>query len=280
MSYFSDQESGFGLSPNANNDPGTFSGIAQGFADLSGQLSGVPGTIGTTATGLMGSVAANALGLTGPVGFMAGRAFGGLADLLGLADFVDNALGLNSVTEAMGLNTQADIDAAAADVAAANAEAAEAASAEAAEAAAAAAANSMAESMGQDPAGNAPGADPSSSSSSGDSGAGAGPGSVICTALHARGMIPDHIIEGDLAHGRELMATDPAVMVGYWAWGCPLAKMIEKSRLAAILAWPLAAPWAYHVAGVKNPIGWVYMQIGVPVCRMIGNAKLRRGLAL
>jgi hypothetical protein len=277
MAYASDAESGFGntgigTSIGANNEPGTIAGVAQGFADLSpsNAISNAMGfsapstAIGNAVSMGLGNIGPAALGITGPAGLAIGLALGVMSNI------AQDVLGMNAPSDVYGPDEAAGPAMGMDFGDYGNAEGA----------------GTMGEGEGAEGSdmGGATGADSVGSEggegSGGDGGGdgGGGGGSVICTALHARGLIPDHIIEGDLDHGRELLKHDPAVMIGYWAWGRPLARLIDASQVAAVMAWPLAAPWAYHVAGHKNPLGWLYMLVGVPICRAIGNFKMRKGL--
>jgi hypothetical protein len=109
-------------------------------------------------------------------------------------------------------------------------------------------------------------------------GSGAGPGTVICTALHYHGMLPHEVFQADQAYGRKLLETDPAVLAGYHRWATPIARLMIKSKTVTAIVAPLAIPWAQHLYGNKNALGAFYMAVGVPICRWIGRSREKRGI--
>jgi len=94
------------------------------------------------------------------------------------------------------------------------------------------------------------------------------PGTVICTALHAQGFLPDEVFLADAAYGRTL---DPAVLDGYRKWATPIAKLMERNRTFAAIMAPITVPWAQHMYGNKNWLGALYLKVGVPICRWLGK---------
>tara|TARA_R110000744_G_scaffold144157_3_gene256211 strand:+ start:3722 stop:4723 length:1002 start_codon:yes stop_codon:yes gene_type:complete len=104
--------------------------------------------------------------------------------------------------------------------------------------------------------------------------------SVICTELHRQGLVPTHLFEGDKRHGRHLAKIDPALMSGYHSWGKPVARWMKHSKLLTYTMWLIAYPVIKELAakqgrGFGSIIGKAILFIGIPICRTIGNIKLR-----
>ena len=114
----------------------------------------------------------------------------------------------------------------------------------------------------------------------GDSGGGDDGGTVLCTALHAHGIMPDKIFKADKVHGKNLPID---VINGYHAWAKPIARQMHKRKWLAQVLSPLILPWATEIAyreGVIDKgslIGKVYMVVGVPICSFIGSTIKQRG---
>ena len=110
-------------------------------------------------------------------------------------------------------------------------------------------------------------------------------GKIICTELHAQGLMDTEVFEADQAFGAELMKSDPEVMVGYHAWATGAVELMQRSRFWTFVAYLIATPWSKHMAyemGVAkkpNLIGWVIMKAGMPLCRMIGRSIAKRSMA-
>jgi len=120
--------------------------------------------------------------------------------------------------------------------------------------------------------------------------AGAGPGqgpgegdaTVICTALHDLGILPDDIYNLDVEFGQLVNSQDPDLGDGYRAWATPVAEYIKGSSLGsravrAVVA-PIAKSWAAQMAHVMRPeeyksniCGRLIMAVGHPICRSIGK---------
>ncbi len=110
-------------------------------------------------------------------------------------------------------------------------------------------------------------------------------GKIICTELHAQGLMDTETFEADQVFGAELMKTDPEVMIGYHSWATGAVELMQRSRFWTLVAYVIATPWAkqmaYQMGVAKSPnlIGWVMMKAGIPLCRMIGRFIAKRGLA-
>jgi len=123
--------------------------------------------------------------------------------------------------------------------------------------------------------GPGPGAD-------GDGDGDGGDGTVICTALHDLGILPDDIYNLDVEFGQRVNSEDPALGNGYRAWATPVAEYIKGNSLGskvvrAVVA-PIAKSWAAQMAHVMRPeeykpniCGRLIMAVGHPICRLIGK---------
>tara|TARA_Y100000780_G_scaffold211112_1_gene209806 strand:+ start:9290 stop:12124 length:2835 start_codon:yes stop_codon:yes gene_type:complete len=69
---------------------------------------------------------------------------------------------------------------------------------------------------------------------------------VICTELHAQGLLSDEIYKADQLYGRTI--SSPAAMKVYSLWGVPTAQLMSKSPLVTAIVRPLATAWAEHMA--------------------------------
>lgn len=109
-------------------------------------------------------------------------------------------------------------------------------------------------------------------------GAGDAGGTVICTELHAQGLLPHDVYRADQRFGFRMMRDDPYVIAGYHLWAKPVVKLMRKSKLFThILNTTLAEAWAKEMVvreglnGVGTLRGRVLFAIGLPVCRAIGR---------
>lgn len=97
-------------------------------------------------------------------------------------------------------------------------------------------------------------------------------GRVICTELHAQGLLDTDLYALDVAYTPGL---HPAVVRGYHWWAIPYVRLMRRSALATRIARPLAT-WraraiAYEVG--KGPFCWrgaMVRAIGEPLCFAIG----------
>jgi hypothetical protein len=109
-------------------------------------------------------------------------------------------------------------------------------------------------------------------------------GKIICTELHRQGLMPTEIYEADQAFGRQLVESDPEVLVGYYAWAEGAVELMKRSKFWTAVAYVIATPWAKQMAfemGVlpkPNLTGWVIMSVGMPICRMIGRLKSKKAV--
>lgn len=114
-----------------------------------------------------------------------------------------------------------------------------------------------------------------------------GDGTVICTALHDLGILPDDIYNLDVEFGQRVNGEDPALGNGYRAWATPVAEYIKGNSLGskvvrAVVA-PIAKSWAAQMAHVMRPeeykpniCGRLIMAVGHPICRSIGKCLIAK----
>jgi hypothetical protein len=75
-----------------------------------------------------------------------------------------------------------------------------------------------------------------------------GGGSVVCTALGERGLLPRWMLEAELVHVQNNPEKFKTAAKGYYSYGVRLAKMVRKSKLIAYLCLPFAKGCAYEAA--------------------------------
>ncbi len=99
-----------------------------------------------------------------------------------------------------------------------------------------------------------------------------GGGRVICTELHAQGLLDADLYALDVAYTPGL---HPAVVRGYHWWAIPYVRLMRRNVLATRIARPLAiwrAKAIAHEVG-KGPFCWrgaIVRAIGEPLCFAIG----------
>jgi hypothetical protein len=95
-------------------------------------------------------------------------------------------------------------------------------------------------------------------------------GTVLCTVLHAKGIMPDDMYKADSEYGKSLPQD---VIDGYHIWAIPLAGLMTKSEFVTNCLKPLVMSWGRHMAGERTLFGTFCEKIGVPACRLIGRLK-------
>lgn len=157
--------------------------------------------------------------------------------------------------------------------------------------------------------------DPPDTSCGGDGGGGDGGGSIICTALHKKGLLPEYIYKLDEEYGQKADAKAPGLLEGYHAWAKWIVQWMERDpnqinpfkvgpinlipndakRIDVAEAWStnwaekIAWSWAMEMAhqmGAKDPrtgelvkssrTGKTLMALGYPLSRMCGWIKRKR----
>jgi hypothetical protein len=107
--------------------------------------------------------------------------------------------------------------------------------------------------------------------SPGDAGDGDG-GTVLCTVLHEKGIMPDKMYMADSEYGKSLSQD---VIDGYHVWAITVAGWMTKSELfLKIMSVPVMS-WGKHMAGQRTFFGTICEKIGVPACRLIGRLRNR-----
>tara|TARA_R100001086_G_scaffold208402_1_gene124192 strand:- start:180 stop:1613 length:1434 start_codon:yes stop_codon:yes gene_type:complete len=97
---------------------------------------------------------------------------------------------------------------------------------------------------------------------------------VLCTELHAQGLLPDDIYEADAEYAKRIPLK---VVRGYHFWGKPLASKMKGSEVVTTVLNPFITAWAYHMAykmGVTKKrclFGNLLEIVGVPICYLIGS---------
>jgi len=98
-------------------------------------------------------------------------------------------------------------------------------------------------------------------------------GKVLCTELHAQGLLSDEIYEADSEYAKRI---HHYVISGYHFWAKPLVRLMQKSKLATSIVKPIIMAWAYEMAykmdvtDKPNYFGKVLEAIGIPICYAIG----------
>jgi hypothetical protein len=91
------------------------------------------------------------------------------------------------------------------------------------------------------------------------------------------------IFKADEAFGKYLRENQKEVLIGYHFWAKPVVSLMQKSHIFAQIVNVLAKPWSYEMAyrvGARNEgtfVGKILMDVGVPICRVIGWAKIWAG---
>jgi hypothetical protein len=106
---------------------------------------------------------------------------------------------------------------------------------------------------------------------------------VICTELHRQGLMDGTIFKADEAFGKYLKENQKEVLIGYRFWAKPVVSLMQKSHIFTQIVNVLAKPWSYEMAyrvGARNEttfVGKILMDVGVPICRLIGRAVIWAG---
>ena len=96
-------------------------------------------------------------------------------------------------------------------------------------------------------------------------------GTVICTELHRQGLLTNEQYGKDAHFGWALQVADPYAFIGYYAWAQHVVPLMQRSLTLTQLISKLALPWARQISGEKNLIGSIVLNLGLPVCRLIGT---------
>ena len=112
----------------------------------------------------------------------------------------------------------------------------------------------------------------------GGSGGGGGV-TVICTELHRQGLMSDEIYEYDDLFGEMIRMTSPETYDGYISWAPNVVDKMRESKSFTKLINVFAKPWSKEMArrmGSNHKfslVGYVIMELGLAICKTIGNIK-------
>jgi hypothetical protein len=105
-------------------------------------------------------------------------------------------------------------------------------------------------------------------------------GTVICSELYRQELMSEEMFDADVTFGNTLpMRT----LAGYRWWGEPVARLMERSKLATRIIAPITLAVAKemcHVVshGKGSLLGRIILRIGLPICAIIGRWLERREL--
>jgi hypothetical protein len=91
------------------------------------------------------------------------------------------------------------------------------------------------------------------------------------------------IFKADEAFGRFLRDNQKEVLIGYHFWAKPVVSFMQKSHIFTQIVNVLAKPWSIEMAyrmGARDEgsfAGKILMDVGVPICRVIGRAAIWAG---
>lgn len=103
--------------------------------------------------------------------------------------------------------------------------------------------------------------------------------SVVCTALHRKGLITKQL---HAAGDRYFQTLNPVVKVGYWMWGTWVARKIDSGSVFwTLFTLPIVKSYLRFLSGPKtllscydHPLGGFAHFVGEPVCRLLGHLSL------
>lgn len=103
--------------------------------------------------------------------------------------------------------------------------------------------------------------------------------SVICTEIYRQGLMPKEWYIVDQKVGQRYWHEDPDVIIGYHAWGIPVARMMKNSKIITFIAKGLALTWAKEMYAQECDIelstrsGRFLCNYGPKFCKFIGRRK-------
>jgi hypothetical protein len=103
--------------------------------------------------------------------------------------------------------------------------------------------------------------------------------SVICTALHRKGLITKQL---HAAGDKHFQTLSPVTRVGYWMWGMWVAKKIDGGSVFwTRFTLPVVKSYLNFLGGSKtllscfdHPLGGIAYFIGEPACKALGHLSL------
>ena len=102
-------------------------------------------------------------------------------------------------------------------------------------------------------------------------------GKVLCTYYYKRGMLPEHVYQGDVVYSERIDTTESHK--AYHAWAKPMIEYIDANRGGWVdhIAFFLVERWANEMAsrteygGESNVVGWLLRTVGEPLHHLIGS---------
>jgi hypothetical protein len=126
--------------------------------------------------------------------------------------------------------------------------------------------------------GTVTGADMDAATGGGGEGGG---GKIICTQLHAVGLMPHYIFAADQAFGKQMAQVNLRALAGYHTLARPVVKLMKRpdlvGQVVTKLAYWIATPWSREMAfrmGVpekRTVAGWLTMECGLRLCSLVGR---------
>jgi len=103
---------------------------------------------------------------------------------------------------------------------------------------------------------------------------------VICTELNRQGILSDSLYKVD----KEFVSQniDVATYVGYRLWAGYIVKAMQSSKLISKMVGWFIVPWAKQAGSIVDSnikgtlLGRTMMKVGIPVCRYMGERKIKQ----
>lgn len=103
--------------------------------------------------------------------------------------------------------------------------------------------------------------------------------SVICTALHKKGLITRALHRAGDDYFKSLSAT---TRLGYWSWAVPIARKIDAGSVFWTRAsLPVVKSYLRYLSGAgaaREPLGALAHYLGEPVCYLLGKWSVHKTL--
>jgi len=104
---------------------------------------------------------------------------------------------------------------------------------------------------------------------------------VICTELYRQGYLNNRQLMADNEYGKRLRKNNPETFYGYLAVGEPCVEIMQKSKLATLIAYMVVSPWSKYVmksfgyTEKGSRIGRAINFFGLKLFGIIGKTKIR-----
>jgi hypothetical protein len=93
--------------------------------------------------------------------------------------------------------------------------------------------------------------------------------SVICSELVRQGQLHPFVYAAGAGH---FAALSPKTVNGYYSWGVPAVKLMQRSSLITkFFGYVARCRYLYIITGEFNFVGWFTVKIGEPFCYLIGR---------